>query len=230
MRIRFLLARRVPDGPSQIVLAASKILSGLGFEVESIIAEEVVQQPERLGTGIDLWLLKSYTPLSMTMAAVLHSAGGRVLNPYPACLAARNKILTAQVLDAHGIPTPRSWITGNLALLAPLLREMPLVVKPAMGWRGEGVRVVRSESELLALPAPHEPVLAQEFVPGPGEDLRVYVAGDQVFATRKPFSSTSYSVPGLEVAVTEEIRRLALRCGEAFGLGLFGLDIIESPD
>ncbi|MFL5366910.1 MAG: hypothetical protein ACJ781_15705, partial [Myxococcales bacterium] len=103
MRIRFLLARRVPDGPSQIVLAASKILSGLGFEVESIIAEEVVQQPERLGTGIDLWLLKSYTPLSMTMAAVLHSAGGRVLNPYPACLAARNKILTAQVLDAHGI-------------------------------------------------------------------------------------------------------------------------------
>ncbi|MFL5388057.1 MAG: RimK family alpha-L-glutamate ligase, partial [Myxococcales bacterium] len=108
--------------------------------------------------------------------------------------------------------------------------EMLLVVKPAMGWRGEGVRIVRSESELLALPAPHEPVLAQEFVPGPGEDLRVYVAGDQVFATRKPFSSTSYSVPGLEVAVTEEIRRLALRCGEAFGLGLFGLDIIESPD
>jgi len=49
MRIRFLLARLVPDGPSQIVLAASKILSGLGFEVQSTIAEEVLQQPERLG-------------------------------------------------------------------------------------------------------------------------------------------------------------------------------------
>src|SRR3954465_9557035 len=256
MRIRFLLARRVPDGPSQIVLAASKILSGLGFEVESIIAEEVVQQPERLGRGgeralpatgegrrpehpIDLWLLKSYTPLSMAMAGVLHSAGAKVLNPYPACIAARNKILAAQVLDAHGIPTPRSWITGNLALLAPLVREMPVVVKPAMGWLGEGVRIVRSEAELLALPAFNEPVLAQEFAPGPGEDLRVYVAGGdlrgagagaRVFAPRKPFSSTSYSVPGVEVAVTEEIRRLALRCGEAFGLGLFGLDIIESPD
>jgi ribosomal protein S6--L-glutamate ligase len=230
MRIRFLLARRVPDGPSQIVLAASEILSRLGFEVESMIAEEVVQRPERLGPDVDLWILKSYTPLSMTMAGVLHSAGARVLNPYPACLAARNKILAAQVLEAHGIPTPRSWITGNLALLAPLAREMPLVVKPAMGWRGEGVRIVRGEAELLALPPPSEPVLAQELVPGPGEDLRVYVAGDQVFATRKPFSSTSYSVPGQEVPVTEEIRRLALRCGEAFGLGLFGLDIIESPD
>src|SRR4051812_43913647 len=122
MRIRFLLARRVPDGPSQIVLAASKILSGLGFEVESTIAEEVLQRPERLGGPEDtvaLWILKSYTPLSMTMAGVLHSAGARVLNPYPACVAARNKILTAHVLDAHGIPTPRSWITGNLALLAP---------------------------------------------------------------------------------------------------------------
>ena len=30
--------------------------------------------------------------------------------------------------------------------------------------------------------------------------------------------------------MTDEVRRIALRCGEAFGLGLYGLDIIESPD
>ena len=73
-------------------------------------------------------------------------------------------------------------------------------------------------------------MLVQELVPGPGVDLRVYVAGGEVFATRKPFSSTSYSVPGEEVEVEDEVRRIALRCGEAFGLVLFGLDIIESPD
>jgi ribosomal protein S6--L-glutamate ligase len=230
MRIRFLLARRIPDGPSEIVLAVAKILARQGFDVESTIAEEALQRPEEMGSEADLFVLKSYTPLSLTLAGVLHSAGARVLNPYPACAASRNKILAAQVLHAAAIPTPRSWVTANFTLLASLAREIPLVVKPCLGWRGQGVRVVRGEAELLALPVPQEPVLVQELIPGPGEDLRVYVAGDQVFATRKPFSSASYSVPGQEVPVTDEVRRIALRCGEAFGLGLYGLDIIESPD
>jgi ribosomal protein S6--L-glutamate ligase len=229
MRLRFMLARRA-DGPSHIVTEAAERLRGRGFEVESAIAEELVQRPDGLGDEADLWLLKSYTPLSLSLAGVLHRSGARLLNPYPACLAARDKIAAAQVLAAAGVPAPRSWVTGDLSLLAPLAREMPLVVKPYMGWRGGGVRVVRGEAELLALPPPQEPVVVQEFLPGPGVDLRVYVAGERVFATRKPFSATSFSVPGEEVPVTDEVRRIALRCGEAFGLGLFGLDLIESPD
>jgi ribosomal protein S6--L-glutamate ligase len=229
MRLRFMLARR-PDGPSHIVAAVAERLRRRGLDVASAVAEEVVERPGRLGAEADLWLLKSYTPLSLSLAGVLHRAGARVLNPYPACLAARDKIAAAQVLEAAGIPAPRSWVTGDLSLLAPLARELPLVVKPYMGWRGEGVRVVRGEAELLALPAPQEPVLVQEFLPGPGVDLRVYVAGDRVFATRKPFSARSFSVPGVEVPVTDEVRRIALRCGAAFGLGLYGLDLIEAPD
>lgn len=224
-----MLARRA-DGPSQIVVEAAERLRRRGFDVATAIAEEVVQRPERLAAEADLWLLKSYTPLSLSLAGVLHRSGARILNPYPGCLAARDKIAAAQVLDAAGVPAPRSWVTGDLSLLAPMAREMALVVKPYMGWRGQGVCVARSEAELLALPAPQEPVLVQEFLPGPGVDLRVYVAGERVFATRKPFSATSFSVPGEEVAVTDEVRRIALRCGEAFGLGLFGLDVIESPD
>jgi ribosomal protein S6--L-glutamate ligase len=224
-----MLARRVPDGPSRIAIEAGEILRRRGFEVGSGIAEELLQRPERLGGEADLWLLKSYTPLSLSLAGVLHAAGARLLNPYPACLAARDKIAAARVLDAAGIPAPRSWVTGELSLLAPLAREMALVVKPYMGWRGEGVRMVRSEAELLALPAPREPLLVQEFLPGPGEDLRVYVAGERVFATRKPFSASSFSMPGQPVEVGDEVRRIALRCGEAFGLGLYGLDLIEAP-
>jgi ribosomal protein S6--L-glutamate ligase len=229
MRLRFMLARR-PDGPSEIVTQVTERLRRRGLEVASSIAEEVVERPGRMGGEADLWLLKSYTPLSLSLAGVLHRAGARVLNPYPACIAARDKIAAAQVLEAAGIPAPRSWVTGDLAQLVPLLREMPLVVKPYMGWRGQGVRMVRSEAELLALPPPQEPVLVQEFLPGPGVDLRVYVAGERVFATRKPFSAKSFAVPGEEVPVEEEVRGIALRCGEAFGLGLYGLDLIESPD
>jgi ribosomal protein S6--L-glutamate ligase len=229
MRLRFMLARRA-DGPSAIVREVEELLRRRGFDVSSVIAEEAVQRPEHLGDEADLWLLKSYTPLSLSLAGVLHRAGARVLNPWPACMAARDKIAAAQVLEAAGIPSPRSWVTGDLALLAPMARQMPLVVKPYMGWRGEGVRVVRGEAELLALPRPQEPVLVQELVPGPGADLRVYVVGDRVFATRKPFSATSFSVPGQEVAVSGDVRSIALRCGDAFGLGLYGLDLIEAPD
>ena len=46
---------------------------------------------------------------------------------------------------------------------------------------------------------------------------------------QKPFSETSFAVPGRPVPVSEEVRRIALRCGEVCGLGLYGLDIIESP-
>jgi ribosomal protein S6--L-glutamate ligase len=229
VRIRFLLARR-PDGPSRIVNEVADLLRRRGLDVSSAIAEEIVQEPGRLAEEADLWLLKSYTPLSLSLAGALHRAGARVLNPWPACMAARDKIAAAQVLEAAGIPAPRSWVTGDLALVAPLARQMALVVKPYMGWRGEGVRVVRGEAELRALPRPQEPVLVQEFLPGPGVDLRCYVVGDRVFATRKPFSSTSFSVPGQEVAVSGEVRSIALRCGDAFGLGLYGLDLIETPD
>jgi ribosomal protein S6--L-glutamate ligase len=229
MRLRFLLARR-SDGPSEIVVEASERLRKRGFEISSVIAEESVQRPERVGTEADLWLLKSYTPLSLSLAGALHAAGACVLNPYPSCLAARDKIVAAQVLASAGIPSARSWVTGDLRLLAPVARQMSLVIKPHMGWRGEGVRIVHGEAELLSVPPPREPVLVQEFIPGPGQDLRVYVAGDRVFATRKPFSASSFSVPGQPAEVTAEVRRIAVRCGSAFGLRLFGLDLIESPD
>ena len=230
MRLRFLLARRVPDGPSRIVIEAAARLLRCGFEVSTIVAEEALQRSDRIAQQADVWLLKSYTPMSLSLAGALHAAGARLINPFPACAAVRNKIIAAQVLEAAGVPVPRTWVTGDLSLLAPMVRTTPLVVKPYLGWRGEGVHIVRSEAELLALPPPQEPVVVQQFVPGPGEDLRVYVAGERVFATRKPFSPASFCVPGRQVAVRDEVRAIALRCGEAFGLGLYGLDLIEADD
>jgi ribosomal protein S6--L-glutamate ligase len=89
---------------------------------------------------------------------------------------------------------------------------------------------VRDLQELTAaLRDADGPTLVQEHIPGPGEDLKVYVVGDEVFAVRKPFSETSFAVPGRPVPVDEQVRALARRAGRALGLGLFGLDVIESP-
>jgi ribosomal protein S6--L-glutamate ligase len=50
-----------------------------------------------------------------------------------------------------------------------------------------------------------------------------------VFAVRKPFSASSFTIAGRPCPVSPEVGDIARRCGEALGLGLYGLDIVESP-
>jgi ribosomal protein S6--L-glutamate ligase len=230
VKLHFLLARRNPPVPSEIILEVSEILARRGFQVKASIAEEILSRPDHLDLSQDLYLLKSYTELSLSMAGILHAQGARLLNPYLGCIASRDKIVAAQRLYAAGIPAPRTWVTGDLTLLRSLVDEMPLIIKPYLGWRGTGIRIVRNQDELAAVPSPERPVVVQEYLAGTGEDLRLYVAGDQVFATRKPFSPTSYAEPGRLSSVSPELREMALRCGRAFGLGLYGMDLIETAD
>jgi ribosomal protein S6--L-glutamate ligase len=228
VRIFFLLARRVPPVPSPVLVEACALLEERGFEIESAIADELVLRPDRLVPRHDLYLLKSHTELSLSVAGVLASRGARLLNPYPSCLATQDKIVAARRLSAAGVPAPRTWVTGDLSLLRPLVEERPLVLKPHRGHRGIGVAVVRTPAELAALPPPETPLLVQEFVDGDGEDLKVYVVGEQVFAVRKPFSPMSFTRPGRPAPVGSELRELALACGRALGLGLYGLDLVVS--
>jgi ribosomal protein S6--L-glutamate ligase len=228
LRLYFILVRRVPPVPSPVLVEVFELLERRGFRVQAGIAEEMLLEPDRLEVEHDLYLLKSHTELSLSIAGVLDARGARLLNPYPACAATQNKIVAAGRLRAAGVPTPRCWVTGDLGLLASLLDATPLVIKPYMGHRGTGIHVVRSREELAAVPAPAGPVLIQEHVDGRGEDLKVYVAGEEVLAVRKPFSASSFTRPGRPCEVSAEVREIALRAGRAMGLGLYGLDLVES--
>lgn len=230
MRFHFLLARRTPDVPSRIVLDVSEILRERGHQVECSIPEETLTSLHVPPRCADLYLLKSYTELSLTLAGALDARGAHLINPYTGCAAARNKIICYQVLREAGLPVPRSWTTADLNCVKELLRTFPLILKPNMGWRGEGIRVVRQERDLAGFVMPPTPLLIQEYVENGGEDLRVYVAGAKVFGIRKRFTSSSFAVDGEPVPITPEIREIALRCGRAFGLTLYGIDVIEGVD
>lgn len=229
MRLCFLLVRRVPPVPSPVLVEVFAILSRRGFEVETGIAEETVTRAEELRPMHDLYLLKSHTELSLSLAGVLDAQGAKMLNPYESCASTQNKIVASRRLRWAGVPTPRSWVTGDLRLLAELVEGGPLIVKPYRGHRGAGIHVVRDRDGLAALRRTDDPMLVQEHLAGTGEDLKVYVVGDQVFAVRKPFSPSSFTVPGRPTPVGAELRDIALRCGTALGLGLYGLDVLESP-
>lgn len=222
-----MLVRRLPPLPSRVLTEVFERLSRRGFDVETGIAEEAVLRPDCLEPRHDLYILKSHTELSLSLAGILHAQGARLLNPYPSCIATQNKIVASKRLRAAGVPTPRSWVTGDLMLLEPIADKTAIIIKPYLGHRGAGIRVVQRREELASIPPPEGPVLVQEYVEGNGEDLKVYVIDDEVFAVRKPFSTTSFTQPGRPTVVSDDVRRIALAVGRALGLSLYGLDVIE---
>jgi len=230
MRLYFLLVRRVPPVPSPVLLEVFNLLTQRGFVVNSGIAEEMLVRSDRLAPAHDLYILKSHTELSLSLAGILHSQGAAMLNPYPSCIATQDKIMASRRLYMAGVPTPRCWVTNDLALLKPIVAERPIIIKPYRGHRGMGIHIVNSPTELAALPQPDVPVLIQEFIPGSGEDIKVYVVGDEVFAVSKPFTADSFTRPGRPYPVSPALRTIALRCGKTFGLGLYGLDVIDGPE
>src|SRR5947209_3510369 len=100
------------------------------------------------------------------------------------------------------------------------------------GTCGLGVRVVHTEAELLAEARPSHkppPVLAQRYHPPEGRDLKIYVIGERLFGVRKVFPArTEAEKYGEPFAPTAEQADIALRCGRAFGIDLYGVDLIES--
>src|SRR5213592_409619 len=142
-KLYFMLAFRNKSwAPNPVVAEVFAILKRKGFRIEIGFAESLLLRPEALSVRHDLYILKSHTDLWLSLAGVLHQQGARLLNPYLPCVAAQNKIMTARRLRAAGVPIPRSWVTGNLNLLNGVAAQMPLVMKPFDGLRGNGVHIV----------------------------------------------------------------------------------------
>src|SRR5207247_3535712 len=137
--------------------------------------------------------------------------------------------MSPSMLHAAVDTIPRSWVTGDLRLRLSLTAQRQLSMKPFDGRRGNGIRIVNEPRELASIPAPRRPVLVQEYVAG-GDELKVYVIGDEVFAMRRPPSTNGCPRPRAACPVSPKLRRIALRCGQVFGLGLYGLDMGEGPD
>jgi ribosomal protein S6--L-glutamate ligase len=231
MRIYFMLAfRRLGRAPNPVLVEVFERLKRGGFRVEVGFAEDLFLEAAGLAPEHDLYVLKSHSKLWLSLAGILHRQGARLLNAYPACAATLNKIVALWRMRAAGLPAPRSWVTGDLAHLRALAAERPLILKPYDGMRANGVSVVKAPADLGALPAPDRPVLVQEYLPGNGEDLKVYVIGTEVFAVRKPSALTGIRCAGRPCTVSRDVRDVALRCGQLFGLELYGLDLLEGPD
>ncbi len=129
-----------------------------------------------------------------------------------------------------GVPTPATYVAARAEELAPLLDAGPLVLKPHQGGGGHGVRIVRRAADLAEVPYDrHAPVFAQRYHAPRGRDRKIYAIGGRLFGVKKVFPCrTEAERLGEPFALPPELRDIALRCGRAFGIDLYGVDIVES--
>ena len=192
--------------------------------------------PERLASaplqGLDLLIARGRSPAILGLLRRAESMGIRTINRRDAIAAVVDKAAMARALTAARIPTPPTQV-GTLRDIAEASgpADFPMLLKPVFGDNARGIRAVRSRAELLELPWNEPAALAQPYLPSDGFDLKLYVAGADVYAALKPSPiSHQHGASARAVPMTPALRDLALRCGTLFGLELFGVDCIATPN
>jgi ribosomal protein S6--L-glutamate ligase len=248
MRICFLM-----EPPRSKTSVTHDIVNGLksgGADVEVVTERTGLVDLGRFKFDYDLYLFKSHSPLAESLAAAAHYRGGRLLNEYPATMKVRDKVLTCTMLLQAGIPTPRTFVTDSIETLRDVVREMPIVVKPYRGRRGQGIEICMDEAQFDALvkrradrsDAPEDEggedgtalgerlIFAQEYEEHEPYDYKAYAVGDYVHAIKRIFpATTNEEKEGTPVGDDPELADLVRRCGKLFGLELYGVDLVKTP-
>jgi ribosomal protein S6--L-glutamate ligase len=218
--------------------AVVDVLRSWGHEVDVLRPHGVVADLWDLlftaSTRYDAFVLKTVSDgPGQTLLDAAGAAGLTTVNDSRAIRLARDKAVAAVRARAAGIPFPKTWFASRTALLDQIPADAyPLVVKPNNGSSLKDVHRVDSPEELARLDIDDGTrMLAQPYLPNPGYDLKVYNTGDEVFATvkRSPLHPGA-AVVEEQIPVPPGLHALALAVGRAFGLDIYGIDVVETPD
>jgi len=228
LRIGFLLPD-YSDRSRSYMRVVLQSLAERGAVVGVVHPAEHAIDLSRVQVEYDLYVLRKMSGAALSLAGALHELGAAIVNPYPVSATLRDKIVTCRVLQAAGLPVPATFVAAEPEQLAPLLADGPLVLKPYLGAGGHHVRIVRDAAELAPLEREREPLFAQRYHAPQGRDRKLYVIGERIFGVKKVFPRRTHEERmGEPFAVTTELAEIARRCGRAFGIDLYGVDVIES--
>ncbi|MDH4099546.1 MAG: hypothetical protein OEV28_03095 [Nitrospirota bacterium] len=241
MRIAFFLTSNGSGEEAPHVSAVTteivERLRSMGALVDLLVPETRAWDLANIRPEYDLYVLKSKTPLTMSLAGALTMAGAVIVNGYRATVLTKDKVASTAVLAAAGVPVPPSWTTGRPDLLSRLVNGAPVWIKPSGGSRGRGVFCVRTAGEMRAVEAQSDPwglplpLFAQQGVETSGKDLKVYVVGEKMWAITRPWPAvTMEDKLGRPAEIPPSVRETARACGRALGLELYGVDFLLSGD
>ena len=108
-----------------VIAAAIAVLRQRGVGIELVCPERQVMDLSAVRIENDLYVVKSGTPLGLSLAGTLHALGAKTLNPYPTVVLLKDKIIVTRLLQQAGIPTPDTYVTVSPKEIAPLLEPGP---------------------------------------------------------------------------------------------------------
>lgn len=160
-------------------------------------------------------------------------------------LNSRDKLRSLQILSKHNIGIPATTFVKDKMDVLPAIQRVggaPVVIKLLEGTQGVGVlladtlEVATSIIELLQ--SQKQNVLIQKFVAeSKGRDIRAIVVGDEVVAAMRrvaqgqEFRSNVHRGGKTEMVELDDFyKETAIRATKLMGLGIAGVDILESKD
>ncbi|GAC1345101.1 MAG: hypothetical protein NVSMB27_06880 [Ktedonobacteraceae bacterium] len=232
MRFCFIIEEQYRREPMPLVIADQ--LLQWGHTVDLLEPQSmVVCLSDLMENGYDAYVLKTLSDgpgLSILEAA--EAVGIPTINNSRAIRLVRDKAVAAAFARANGLPIPPTYFVAHPRLLKQIPAEdYPIVVKPSNGSSCRGIYRLNSPDELAALEiaeANDSFFLAQRYEENSGYDIKLYVTGKEVFAVAKK-SPLHPDVNERLIPITPQLRKLALDVGRLFGLDIYGLDVVETP-
>ena len=112
---------RIAPQVSATTEATIALLRERGVRVDVVVPEAELWDLGALKPEHDLYVLKSKTPLSLSLAGALEVAGARTVNRVAASGLAKDKVLHSALLARAGVPVPRAWTCAGGPALRSLL-------------------------------------------------------------------------------------------------------------
>ena len=232
MRFCFIVEERYRNEPMPMVIADQ--LRQWGHSVDLLEPQATVTYLSDLTKErYDAYVLKTLTDgpgLSILDAA--EAIGIPTINNSRAIRLVRDKAVAAAFAAAHGLPVPRTYFVAHPRLLDQIpAEEYPLVVKPSNGSYCRDIYRLNSPADLATLKvtgADDSFFLAQRYAENTGFDIKLYVTGKEVRGVVKKSPLHPAVKEGL-IPVTPALKKLALKVGKLFGLDIYGLDVVETP-
>jgi ribosomal protein S6--L-glutamate ligase len=230
VKIGMLMTPHSTKRNSPLMTEVLALLQQWNVKVDVVHPDDSVTPLASLRAEHDLYVLKAQSELTHSIAGALHAMGAPILNPWPVAVMMKDKVAAMRRLIAAGVPIPETYITSSAHRLATLLEDGPLVIRPSRASKGHGARIVWDADEVEDAVLGGGPLLVQRYhkPDGPDEaDRKIYCIGGQLFGVlRKLPAHTFREKCGEPFIITKELRDIAVRCADAFGVELFGLDLI----
>ncbi len=229
MRFCFILEERYDRKPMPLVIADQ--LQQWGHEIDVLQPYAAVTNLTNFSlTTYDAYVLKTVSDgPGLTILEAAEAIGIPTINNSRAIRLVRDKAVAAAFAQAHGLPVPLTFFVGHPRALVKVPHEAyPVVVKPSNGTSLQDIHLVRTPEQMAQLTLDDSYYLAMKYVENTGFDIKLYVTGQEVHAITKS-SPLHGAVAEQEIPVTREMLKLAQRVGQVFGLDLYGVDVLETP-